>query len=315
MKKALYIGGGAVAAAAIGVMAYSFVTFRKVMGRAEEPFFDGELAQVKPKLVPYAEVIHDSIGLLKSEKTELVYTQSYDGLRLAGLFLPAEDGRATVILMHGFRSTPYGDFSGIVRKYHEMGLNLLIPYQRAHGKSEGKYLTFGVKERRDVHSWINWVTKRLGADEKILVDGMSMGCATVLMASELGYPDNVKGIIADCGYTTPYDIVAHVIKTKMHLPKYPFIIFFGGMCRAFAHFSLKECSATEAMKKNPKPTLFVHGEADDFVPYEMTVKNHDACAAEKVFVSIPKAGHGMCYFTDTEYYDRELERFIEKVLK
>ena len=312
--KALCVVGGAVAAAVGGLAVYSAKTFRKVLGRADAsvPARDSEL--VKTKLQPYADHIYDGVELLKGAKTETVYIEAFDGLKLAALCLPAENPRATVILMHGFRSSPYWDFAGIVRKYSGMGFNLLIPYQRAHGKSEGKYITFGVKERRDLHSWIEWAIDRFGEKEKIVVDGMSMGSATVLMASELGYPDNVKGIIADCGYTSPYDIVVKVMRSNMHLPKYPFIWMFGAMCRVFAGFSLKECSATDAMKVNDKPVLFAHGEADDFVPYSMTTQNYDACVAEKILLSVPEAGHGMCYLMDMERYDLELQKFFDKVL-
>ena len=142
-----------------------------------------------------------------------------------------------------------------------------------------------------------------------------MGCATVLMASELGYPDNVKGIIADCGYTSPYDIVSSVMKNNMHIPKYPFIWMYDAACRILAGFSLKECSATEAMKVNTVPVLFAHGEADDFVPYWMTKRNYDACIADKDFVSVPDAGHGMCYLIDREQYENAIDRFIATVLK
>jgi fermentation-respiration switch protein FrsA (DUF1100 family) len=312
--KAKYLIGGTMLLGITGTLLYTLKTFNKCMGRAEDKIPSRDSKLVKEKLQPYADEIYDGVDLLHGENSEIVYTESFDGLKLAAICLPAKNAKATIILMHGFRSTPYWDFAGAVRKYSEKGMNLVLPYQRAHGKSEGKYLTFGVKERRDVHSWIEWVKKRFGDEEKILVDGMSMGSATVLMASELGYPENVKGIIADCGYTSPYDIVSCVMQNKMHIPKYPFIWLYDAACRVFADFSLKECSATDAMKVNAVPVLFAHGEADDFVPYWMTKQNYDACTAQKVFVSVPEAGHGMCYLIDRERYDRELDRFITDVL-
>ncbi|MBR2460273.1 MAG: alpha/beta hydrolase [Clostridia bacterium] len=312
--KGFYIACG-VAIAAVGAMAiYSAGMFRKVLGRSDAsvPSRDSEL--VKTKLQPYADHIYNGVELLHGEKSETVYTQSFDGLKLAAVCLPAEESRATVILMHGFRSSPYWDFAGVIKKYSEMGFNLVLPYQRAHGKSEGKYLTFGVKERRDLLSWVDWTKERFGENEKIIVDGMSMGAATVLMASGLGYPDNVKGIIADCGYTSPYEIISKVMKENMHIPQYPFIWIFGAMCRVFADFSLKECSTVDAMKVNGKPVLFAHGEADDFVPYAMTVENYDACVAEKVLVSVAGADHGISYLVDQKKYDEALDSFLEKNL-
>ena len=314
MKKRYVIGGLAIASVG-GAMLYTAAMFKKCMGRAKDTIPTRDSKLVKEKLLPYADEIYEGVDWLKGENAETVYTQAYDGIKLAAVCLPAKEHKATVILMHGFRSTPYWDFAGAVKKYSEMGMNLVLPYQRAHGKSEGKYITFGVKERRDVHSWIDWVKERFGEDEKIILDGISMGCATVLMASELGYPDNVKGIIADCGYTSPYDIVSSVMKNNMHIPKYPFIWMYDAACRMFAGFSLKECSATDAMKVNTVPVLFAHGEADDFVPYWMTKQNYEACIADKDFVSVPEAGHGMCYLIDREQYENALDKFITAVLK
>ena len=314
MKKR-YIFGGLTLLAIGGTVLYTAAMFKKCMGRAKDNIPTRDTKLVKEKLAPYADEIYAGVEWLQNGNTETVYTEAYDGIKLAALCLPAKNARATVILMHGFRSTPYWDFAGAVKKYSEMGLNLVLPYQRAHGKSEGKYITFGVKERRDVHSWIDWVKERFGDDEKIILDGISMGCATVLMASELGYPDNVKGIIADCGYTSPYDIVSSVMKNNMHIPKYPFIWMYDAACRVFAGFSLKECSTTEAMKINTVPILFAHGEADDFVPYWMTKKNYDTCIAQKDLVSVPNAGHGMCYLIDKEQYEDAIDRFISSVLK
>ena len=314
MKKR-YIVGGVALAAVSGTVLYTAGMFKKCMGRAKDNIPTRDSKLVKEKLLPYADEIYDGVDWLHGDGSEIVYTEAFDGIKLAAICLPAKEPKATAVLMHGFRSTPYWDFAGVVKKYSEMGFNLLLPYQRAHGKSEGKYITFGVKERRDVHSWIDWVKNRFGENEKIILDGISMGCATVLMGSELGYPENVKGIIADCGYTSPYDIVSCVMKDNMHLPKYPFIWMYDAACRAFGGFSLKECSATDAMKVNKVPVLFAHGEADDFVPYWMTKQNYDACTAQKYFVSVPEAGHGMCYLIDKEQYNGAIDRFVEEILK
>ena len=315
MMKKRYIVGGVALAAISGTVLYTAGMFKKCMGRAKDNIPTRDSKLVKEKRLPYADEIYEGVDWLHGEGSEIVYTQAFDGIKLAAICLPAKEPKATAILMHGFRSTPYWDFAGVVKKYSEMGFNLLLPYQRAHGKSEGKYITFGVKERRDVHSWIDWVKARFGENEKILLDGISMGCATVLMGSELGYPENVKGIIADCGYTSPYDIVSCVMKDNMHIPKYPFIWMYDAACRVFGDFSLKECSATDAMKVNGVPVLFAHGEADDFVPYWMTKQNYDACVAEKYFVSVPNAGHGMSYLIDKEQYNGAIDRFVAEILK
>lgn len=304
----LFIALGVLLVLSLATVLFVLRIFLKTMGRAEAviPYEDSKIMQRKD-LKPHFNEFSEGMKFI-DENSDKVFVTAYDGIRLAAFCIPCKNARGTVLLMHGFRSSPYVDFGCAKKKYHSMGLNIVAPYQRAHGLSEGKYLTFGVKERYDVFSWIEFINQRFGGD--IFVDGLSMGCATVLMASELGYPENVRGIIADCGYTSPYEIVVSVMKNSMHLPKYPFIWLFNGMCRIFAGFSLSECSAVEAMKKNKTPVLFVHGEADDFVPYSMGKSNHTACIAEKYFLSSKTAGHALCYFEIREEYDKMLESFI-----
>lgn len=139
---------------------------------------------------------------------ENVFITSFDGLRLHAKFYAAPDPKAPVqIMFHGYKSAAERDFCGGLREGIDGGFNVLLVDQRAHGESEGKYLTFGVNERFDCLSWANYATERFGRDVKIYLYGISMGAATVLMASALPLPDSVSGIVADCGYTSPKDII------------------------------------------------------------------------------------------------------------
>ena len=108
-----------------------------------------------------------------------------------------------------------------------------------------------------------------------------MGCATTLMAADLDLPDNVKGIIADCGFTSPWDIIKHVAKERFHLPPFPLMYMVDLISEVVAGFGLKEVSIPEIMKRNKIPVLFIHGDADDYVPMWMTIKNYEACASKE----------------------------------
>ncbi|MDD5901806.1 MAG: alpha/beta hydrolase [Oscillospiraceae bacterium] len=194
------------------------------------------------------------------------------------------------------------------------GFNVLLVDQLAHGKSEGKCLTFGVMERYDCLSWVSYAIERFGENAKILLNGMSMGAATVLMAGGLPLPDNVVGIVADCGYSSPSAIVKKVMR-DYHLPPYPlyWLVRLGG--KIFGGFDLEAASASEALEKCKIPVLLIHGDDDRFVPCGMGRENYEHCASEnKKLLIVPGAGHGISYMVDINAYMTALTEFLSSVL-
>ncbi len=244
---------------------------------------------------------------------ESVYTVSSDGTKLFGRFYNFKEGAPVQILLHGYKGNAYREFCGGLKLARELGCNALLVDERAHGKSEGKALSFGVKEREDVLSWIELIREKCGNDIPIALVGISMGAATVLMASELTLPDNVKCIIADCPYSSPRAIIAKVIG-EMGLPVKVSValVRMGGII--YGGFDINSCSAVGAMKANKLPVLIIHGEDDRFVPDNMSREIYDACTAEKRLFTVKDAGHGLCYMIDAEGYHREVAQFVEKYL-
>jgi len=249
-----------------------------------------------------------------SQNPEDVSIKSFDGLLLYGQFLAAKTGernaKGTVIMMHGFHGFGLRDYAAFTKFYYDQDFNILLPDQRAHGKSQGKYITFGVKERFDCRDWILYVNKRIGGEKNIFLHGNSMGCSTVLMTSGFDLPANVKGIIADCGFTSPYEIIKHVLVHDFHLPVFPILPAAEIIIKCFAGFSMKEYSTLDAMKTNRIPVLFIHGENDDFVPTYMSRQNYDACIAEKRINIEPKAMHSESYYINTAKYKALVIDFI-----
>ena len=147
---------------------------------------------------------------------ESVNIKSDDGLTLAGRYYHVQDGAPVVIVFHGYRSTAFRDCAGMFKLCMELGYNVLLPDMRAHGKSQGRVITLGIRERIDCLRWVEYVVKRFGTDTRILVSGCSMGAATVMMSAEL-LPEQVKGIACDCGYTSPRAIMMDVSQ-KMLFP-------------------------------------------------------------------------------------------------
>lgn len=232
---------------------------------------------------------------------EVLEITTFDGLTLSGNYYEYSPEAPVELMFHGYRGTAERDLSGGVQRCFRLGHSALIVHQRCSRGNPGKVITFGVNEHRDCLAWVQLVRERFGPDVKILLTGISMGAATVLMAAGTELPENVIGVLADCGYTSPKEIIKKVIR-QLKLPAdliYPFVKL---GARLFGHFNLEETSPLEAMSRCKVPVLFFHGETDDFVPCEMSRANYAACTCRKKLVTVPGAGHGLCYPMATETY-------------
>ena len=262
----------------------------------------------------YDQYHEQMIDLIKGSDVlphEDVFIKSCDGLKLRGRFYSIKEGAPIHIQFHGYRGQAVRDFGGGVRLPMEGGHNVLLVDQRAHGKSEGHTITFGIKERKDVLSWVNYVNERFGKDVKIFLEGISMGAATVLMASNLDMP-NVKAIFADCPYSSPREIILKVSR-EMKLPDflaYPFV-YVGALL--FGHFNINSSTAIKSVKDSKYPILIIHGQADRFVPIEMSRKIKEANPNIRL-EEFENAAHGMSYIVDTERYKKIVKEFMQSNL-
>ena len=263
------------------------------------------------KLYPY--ILH-AHNWLCSHKVEDIHVQSGDGLQLYARWIPAEDPKGTILLAHGYQSTPYIDFSLVLEVYHNLGMNMLIPDQRCHGRSEGKYITFGVKEWKDMACWVEYHNTHFG-NLPMILSGLSMGASTVLYMANENLPENVKGIIADCGYTSPYDIIGKVFRSVAHLPSWPFLWVTDLCAKLFAGFSLKEKDTKKTLQAGKYPVILAHGLADDFVPCEMSREAYDACTSAKELLLVENAGHGYSFLKDQERYTQTVTAFLQRNLE
>lgn len=252
-------------------------------------------------------------GVRLMQDAENIFLPSYDGLRLHGRLLQQPGAKGTILLFHGYRSSWVIDFSIVLPYYFTLGYNLLAVDERAHSESEGTYITFGVRERHDVATWAAYAAMHFGPAHPLILDGLSMGAATVLLASDLELPPSVRGIIADCGFSSPYEIMKSVFRAHCRwLPAGPLLALTDVFTRLFAGFSLKGASTLDAVAKTKLPILFIHGTGDTFVPCSMTQAAYDACAAPKQLVLVPDAGHGCSYLVDRPRVQAELAAFLSK---
>ena len=242
---------------------------------------------------------------------EEVAIEGFDGTRLVGHYFKVDGAKRTVVAFHGWRSAWYRDFAVIYDFWFKNGCSVLFVEQRGQKGSSGDYMGFGLLERFDCQSWVNYLLGRDDTVTPLYLAGVSMGAATVLMASGLSLPDCVHGILADCGFTSPYAIWKYVTEKNLHLPFTGFRARVASdICRRKLNNSDSRYSAEDALKCCRVPVLFVHGAADKFVPVWMTYKNYLACASEKRLLIVPGADHGMSYLVERDRYEKEVLDFF-----
>lgn len=258
----------------------------------------------------FNEVILNNVNIIEACKCEEVRIKAKDGKMLFGRYYHRKDGLPVEIFFHGYRANGVRDGSGAFEVSGEAGFNLLIVDQRSSGNSDGNVITFGVKEKLDVLSWIDYVINRFGKEVKIILAGISMGASTVLMASELDLPENVKCITADCGYSSQTEIIKKVGK-EMKMPiklLFPFLklgaFIYGG-------FNIDSRTPLDAVKNAKVPIFFIHGDCDTFVPCHMCDELYDACTSPKRKLIVKNAAHGVSFFVDNNSYKDYLHEFFK----
>ena len=257
--------------------------------------------------------IKKSVARMAERKYEPITITSFDGCKLFARYYHVADDAPVQILFHGYKSSSLLDCSGGSYFAAQLGHNAIVVDQRSHGQSSGNVITFGIKERKDCLRWIQYAMERFGNNVPIILSGLSMGAATVLMATDLNLPDNVKGIIADCPYSSPKEIIMKVAK-EMHFPPQlmlPFV-WLGGFI--FGQFNLFESSAIEAIKDCQIPILILHGDADELVPCEMSRLMQKSGAKDITLETFAGAGHGLSYIIIPDKYENTVLNFVNRCL-
>ena len=311
--KPIFILLGIAIILAILTLLITYLCFRIVFytPRKQEPTNDiiplpeGEIYE------PYHPLMKKWILEARSFPQEDHYITSHDGLKLHAKYFEYAPGAVTEIMFHGYRGSAERDLSGGIQRCFALGRNVLLIDQRTSCGSEGNVISFGINEHKDCLGWIDFAVKQFGPDVKLVLTGISMGASTVLMAAGKSLPENVVGVLADCGFSSPKKIIQKCAK-DMHLPArliYPFIKL---GAKLFGHFDLEEYTPLDAMKTCKIPVIFFHGEDDDFVPCEMSREIYDTCTSPKRIVTVPKAGHGLVYLVDNNKYFQNVVEFFSE---
>lgn len=252
-----------------------------------------------PKFKPFRELPFESADII-----------SFDGLRLHADFLRGEPGtKVTMIFCHGYKSEAAFDFAAMYDFYRSLGYNLVYLNMRAHGKSGGKYIGFGVLDRFDVQSWAKKVAE-LFPDTSIFLHGMSMGAASILQSADLELDPAVCGIIADCGFSSTNEVFRSLVGGLYHLPATPFVDIFEAVNRMTAGYGFTDADSVRSMEKSRLPLAYICGDCDRYVPLDMAMRIYNACVQDKVLLIAEGAGHAASFMTENEKYRNLITEFI-----
>lgn len=321
LSKTILTGAGAAAAgmAAVSAAVYASTSYlvKMAMDRQMPEHADPEKRREQLRgfldCEEFVQQMEEAEQKLKATPHEVVKLCSYDQKNLVGHWFPCENPKRVILAMHGWRSDWASDFGTVAEFWKNCGCSVLYVQQRGQGESDGEYIGFGMTERYDCLEWVKWLNCHGAQDYPIYLAGVSMGATTVLMAAGLPLPDNVRGIMADCGFTSAHAIWKHVAENNLHLKYGLHDAVADSLCRERIQMGTKECSTVEAMEACKIPVLFVHGTDDHFVPVEMTYENYRACIAPKQLLVVPGADHGMSHFVEKARYEQTMQDFWKKI--
>mgnify|MGYP000845316418 FL=1 len=253
--------------------------------------------------------VFTNLDQLNKEEVSIV---SHDNLVLSGSYLPnSEPSKKTIVLVHGYRV--YSSYMlQYVGTFLDKGWNVLLMDQRSHGKSEGKFASYGYHEKQDLDRWVNWLIEKHGKDATIGLLGVSMGGGTVL--EYLAINKYVKFVIADCPYSDLKELMHYQLWQLNHVPPFPVLNILDLMLKKRIKFKLADVSPLEAVKDSELPVMFVHGSNDNYVPTYMSKKMYDAKKGTKKLLIIDGAVHANAYGVNQELYEKEMWLFIEEAI-
>ncbi len=244
-----------------------------------------------------------------SSQSGFIY--SFDDLKLNYYVIKSRtNSNKWAIICHGYNGNAFKQSENAMNFYN-MGFNLLIPDARGHGKSEGEYIGMGWHDRLDIAKYINRIIGE-NPDASIVLYGGSMGASTVLMTSGEKIPENVKAVVADCGYSSAWSELSYQLGKFLFLPSFPFLNFMSFITKIKAGYSLEDADAVKQVKKCKIPVLIIHGAEDKFVPTKMADEIYNSIPYKKEKLIVQNAAHVQSSTVNPDLYWKTICDFIEK---
>lgn len=317
--KAALLGAGAVISAAAIREGLAKAIDRNLVGEALDREEPKSMSRMKSRIAGYSvveentEEYEQARQRMEATPHQILEINSFDGTRLVGHLFPVAEPRRVIIAMHGWRSGWSKDFCMIADFLRNNSCTVLYAEQRGQGDSDGEYMGFGMIERHDCFAWVKWLNENGYGQLPMYLAGISMGATTVLMTAGFeDLPANVKGIIADCGFTSAKAVWKHISEENLHIPYRRHEKHVDSLCRKRIDLEADAYTTLDAMAANTTPVLFIHGSGDTFVPVEMTKENYEACKAPKKLLIVEGANHGMSYLQDQQRYEEIVQEFWQE---
>lgn len=277
-----------------------------------------ELHDIEKSYTRYVENNLFDEALYNSASKEDITLKSFDGLNLTSTLVMNENPtNKFIVLVHGVSICYVGSLK-YFDIFYKNGFNILIVNQRRHGKSEGKYSTYGFYEKYDVNMWIEYLKSRFGNDIILGLHGESMGAGTVMETIPLN--DSIKFVIEDCGYSNFHELIGfqitHAYKNRLvRKILRPSLIFANFFMKTKAKFSMKKIVPIDIVSSTSLPMMFVHGKEDYFVPWYMAVDLYKAkTKGYKELYLVEGAKHAEALEVNKILYEKKIMTFIEKAL-
>ena len=260
------------------------------------------------------ELTEEEEWLEKSSKFKDVFTNSFDGLKLhAYEVVSNKNTNKWAVTVHGYMTDAFS-LSTKALHYYDIGYNILAVDLRGHGKSKGNYIGMGYHDAKDLIEWLKYIVSK-DSECEILVHGVSMGAATVMIASsQEELPKNVKVIIEDCGYSSALEQFKYQLKKLFNVPSFPILNIANLIVKIKAGYYLNEACPIECVKNSKVPMMFVHGDDDTFVPFYMLDELYEACTSEKKKLIIEGASHAHAESENPDKYWGEIDSFVNKYI-
>lgn len=262
---------------------------------------------------PYLKPWVDSLSRASALKDTFIVNR--EGKKLHAYFVASpRPTRKTAVVVHGYTDNAIRMMMIGYLYNRDMGYNILLPDLQYHGKSEGRAIQMGWKDRLDVLEWMDVAHSIYGDSTQMVVHGISMGAATTMMLSGEPLKEYVKCFVEDCGYTSVWEEFSGELKGRFHLPEFPLMHTTDRLCRLVYGWSFKEASSLEQVKKCRLPMLFIHGDADTYVPTDMVYPLYEAKPGPKELWVVPGARHAVSYKENKEEYTRRVKDFVNKYI-
>ena len=312
-RKVIIATGSLIVAILIGLLVAGNYFYNQAVKRGTDVVLHTEAASLN-SLASEEDQLHmkEAKEWFNDQQPDNIRIKTDDDIEITAQFIAQHDSQQKgVILVHGFRSTS-ADMGKLAKFYADEGFDVLLPDARGHGASGGDYIGFGWHDRHDIIQWIDFLKSH--GNNQIILHGNSMGAATVLMASGEELPIEVKGIVADSSYSSVKEELAHQLKHIYNLPAFPLLEVTSFVTNVRAGYTFGEASVVEQVKKNNRPLLIIHGDADDLVPTAMAQQIYEAATSEKELWIVPDAGHTKAYNNKTIEFEQYLKDFLDRTV-